>query len=49
MDASGENLTVLVDHVGFQTTADFALDEAAGKLYVPNTALGTIMVLTTTP
>jgi hypothetical protein len=23
MDAQGENLKVLVDHVGFQTTADF--------------------------
>ena len=45
MDAEGENLTVLVDHVGFQTTADFYLDEAAGKLYVPNTPAGSIMVL----
>jgi DNA-binding beta-propeller fold protein YncE len=45
MDADGENMKVLVDHVGFQTTADMALDEAAGKLYVPNTPAGTIMVL----
>jgi sugar lactone lactonase YvrE len=45
MDAQGENLKVLVDHVGFQTTADFYLDEAAGKLYVPNTPAGAIMVL----
>ena len=47
MDANGENLTVLVDHVGFQTTADFALDEAAGLLYVANTRDGTIMVIST--
>jgi gluconolactonase len=47
MDADGENRTVLVDHVGFQTTADFALDEEAGKLYVPNTPTGTVMILST--
>jgi sugar lactone lactonase YvrE len=47
MDASGENLKVLIDHVGFQTTADFYLDEPAKKLYVPNTPAGTIMIVPT--
>jgi DNA-binding beta-propeller fold protein YncE len=45
MDADGENMQVLVDHVGFQTTADMAVDEDAGKVYVPNTATGTVMIL----
>jgi sugar lactone lactonase YvrE len=45
MDADGENLKFLADHVGFQTTADLYLDEAAKKLYVPNTATGEILVL----
>jgi len=47
MDADGENMKVLIDHVSFQTTADFALDETAGKLYVPNTPAGTVMILST--
>jgi sugar lactone lactonase YvrE len=46
-DEFGENMKVLIDHVGFQTTADFYLDEPAKKLYVPNTAAGTIMVVPT--
>jgi sugar lactone lactonase YvrE len=47
MDENGENQRMLLDHVGFQTTADFYLDEDAGKLYVPNTATGAIMVVPT--
>jgi sugar lactone lactonase YvrE len=47
MDAEGENMKVLIDHVGFQTTADFYLDEAAHKLYVPNTATGMVMIVPT--
>ena len=38
---------MLVDHVGFQTTADFYLDEAASKLYVPNTPAGTVLIVST--
>jgi sugar lactone lactonase YvrE len=45
MDADGENMKFLADHVGFQTTADLYLDDAAKKLYVPNTATGEILVL----
>jgi sugar lactone lactonase YvrE len=48
MDPDGDNLKVLLNEVGFQTTADFALDEKAKKLYVPNTAAGTIVVVPTT-
>ena len=33
--------------VGFQTTADFYLDERARQLYVPNTPGGHIIVLST--
>ncbi len=47
MDDNGENLRVLIDHVGFQTTADFYLDEAAHKLYVPNTPAGAVIILST--
>jgi sugar lactone lactonase YvrE len=47
MDEDGENLKFLIDHVGFQTTADFYLDEAAHKLYVPNTPAGAIIILST--
>jgi sugar lactone lactonase YvrE len=47
MGGDGEGLKVLVDHVGFQTTADFYLDEAAKKLYVPNTVTGSVMIVPT--
>jgi sugar lactone lactonase YvrE len=47
LDPDGDNLRVLLNEAGFQTTADLALDEKAKKLYVPNTAAGTIMVLPT--
>jgi sugar lactone lactonase YvrE len=47
IDENGENMKVLIDHVGFQTTADFYLDEKAKKLYVPNTPAGTVMILST--
>ena len=47
MDENGENVKVLIDHLGFQTAADFYLDEAAKKLYVPNTPAGAIIVLPT--
>ncbi len=49
MDADGENLQFLARDVGFQTTADFYLDQKANLLYVPNTPAGTVMVVTTTP
>ena len=49
MDEDGENLQALITDVGFQTTADFYLDERAKLLYVPNTAAGTIMVISTEP
>jgi sugar lactone lactonase YvrE len=45
MDRNGDNMKVLIDHVGFQTTADLYVDEAAKKLYVPNTVTGSIMVM----
>jgi hypothetical protein len=47
MDANGEHQQALITGVGFQTTADFYLDEPAQRLYVPNTPAGTIMVLAT--
>jgi sugar lactone lactonase YvrE len=47
LDEDGENPTVLLKDVGFQTTADFYLDEKAKQLYVPNTFAGTIIVLST--
>jgi sugar lactone lactonase YvrE len=47
MDANGENMRQLVSGQGFQTTADFYLDEAAGKLYVPNTATGAVLIVPT--
>jgi sugar lactone lactonase YvrE len=47
LGADGDNLRVLVNEAGFQTTADLTLDEKAKKLYVPNTAAGTIMVVGT--
>ena len=49
MDRNGDNLVFLARDVGFQTTADFFLDEKAGRLYVPNTPAGTIMVIATEP
>ena len=49
MDADGENLQVLIDGVGRQSTADFYLDEKAGVLLVPDTAHGTVIVLPTQP
>jgi sugar lactone lactonase YvrE len=47
MDENGENMRRLISDVGFQTTADFYLDEPAKRLYVPNTATGTILVVPT--
>jgi len=47
MDENGENLKFLARDVGFQTLADFFLDERAKQLYVPNTAAGTILVIST--
>jgi len=47
MDANGENMKRLISGVGFQTTADFYLDEPTKLLYVPNTAAGTILVIAT--
>jgi sugar lactone lactonase YvrE len=49
LDENGENLQNLVMGVGFQTVADFYLDERARQLYVPNTAAGTVMVISTEP
>ena len=46
----GHNLDQnLVSGVGFQTTADFYLDERARQLYVPNTAAGTVLVIASDP
>jgi len=47
MDANGENQVRLLGDVGFQTTADLYLDEAAQQLYVSNTGNGTVIVLST--
>jgi sugar lactone lactonase YvrE len=47
MDASGENQTRLIGDQGFQTTADFYLDEPAHRLYVPHTVAGTVLVVST--
>jgi sugar lactone lactonase YvrE len=49
MDENGENLRFLARDVGFQTTADFYLDERARQLYVPNTATGTVLVIAADP
>ena len=45
LDADGENPKLLLKDVGFQTTADFYLDEPGKRLYVPNTAAGTVIVV----
>jgi sugar lactone lactonase YvrE len=47
MDENGENLRQLISGIGFQTTADFYLDEAAKRLYVPNTATGSVLIVPT--
>jgi sugar lactone lactonase YvrE len=47
MDANGENQVALISGLGFQTTADFYLDEPAQKLYVPNTPAGTVLIVST--
>jgi sugar lactone lactonase YvrE len=47
MDANGENQTRLISGQGFQTTADFYLDQPANKLYVPQTAAGTVLIVPT--
>jgi sugar lactone lactonase YvrE len=47
MDANGENMRQLISGIGFQTTADFYLDEPAKLLYVPNTVTGSILVVAT--
>ena len=47
MDKNGENLQVLLDGMGFQSTADFYLDERAHQLLLANTQAGTVIVLGT--
>jgi sugar lactone lactonase YvrE len=47
ISADGEQVTTLIRDVGRQSTADLALDEKAGLLYVPDTLHGTIIVLRT--
>ena len=47
MDENGENLHQLLGGQGFQSLADPYLDEAAHKLYVPNTATGAVMIVPT--
>jgi sugar lactone lactonase YvrE len=45
MDSNGENPQVLLQDVGFQTTADFFLDEKGKRLLVPDTLHGTIIIV----
>jgi sugar lactone lactonase YvrE len=47
MDKHGENLKLLLDGMGFQSTADFYLDEHAHQLLIANTLAGTVIVLGT--
>jgi sugar lactone lactonase YvrE len=47
MDKNGENLQLLLDGMGFQSTADFYLDEGAHQLLLANTQAGTVIVLGT--
>jgi sugar lactone lactonase YvrE len=47
LSPDGEQVTTLIDGVGRQSTADLALDEEAGLLYVPDTLHATIIVLPT--
>jgi sugar lactone lactonase YvrE len=47
MDENGENQHMLLGGVGFQSTADFYIDEAAHQLYVPDTLHGTVIILST--
>jgi sugar lactone lactonase YvrE len=45
MDKNGENLQLLLSGQGFQSTADFALDESARQILLANTLAGTVIVL----
>ncbi|WP_186763102.1 SMP-30/gluconolactonase/LRE family protein [Lentzea tibetensis] len=45
MDRSGENPKVLLKDVGRSSTADFYLDERGGRLLVPDTSHGTVIVV----
>jgi hypothetical protein len=47
MDENGENPRELFSGGGFQSTADFYLDEAAHMLYVPSTRDGTVIFVPT--
>jgi sugar lactone lactonase YvrE len=47
LDSEGERVQVLLEGVGRQSTADFYLDEEGGRLLVPDTAHGTVIVLPT--
>jgi sugar lactone lactonase YvrE len=49
LSPDGEQVQTLIQGVGRQSTADLALDEAAGLLYVPDSAHSTIIVLPTAP
>jgi len=45
MDRDGENPQILLQDVGFQTTADLYLDEKGKRLLQPDTAHGAIIVI----
>jgi len=49
MDANGENQKQLLGGQGFQSVADFYLDEPAQRLYVPKTPTHQILVISTNP
>ena len=45
VDRDGENPQVLLQGVGFQTTADFYLDEKGKRILQPDTLHGTIIIV----
>jgi sugar lactone lactonase YvrE len=45
VDRDGENPRVLLEGVGFQTTADFYLDEKGKRILQPDTLHGTIIIV----
>jgi sugar lactone lactonase YvrE len=47
VDADGENPRILLQDVGFQTTADFYLDERNKRLLVADTLHGTVIIVPT--
>jgi hypothetical protein len=47
LDADGTNPVTLISGVGYKTTADMALDEENGRMLVPDTAHGTVIILPT--